>query len=140
MKMTVIWFFYRYFFVVDRSAVTGRFFRRLSGCVTVLFSCRHGERAAGQRSYRSARFCPSRGLPERGCISGKLKETLQFWVDLCKYKKYLKLIKYRQCKFKFQFCQTPVHTGCCSVTFKQLSTSVVTVSYSFNNSKLSRLL
>lgn len=25
MKMTFIWFFYRYFFVVDRSAVTGRF-------------------------------------------------------------------------------------------------------------------
>lgn len=115
MKMTFIWFFYRYFFVVDCSAVTGRF-SLSSECVTVLFSCRHGERAPGQRSHWSARFCPSRGLPERGCVSGKPKETLQFWVDLCEYKEYLKFINYRQCKFVKRQC-----TQVASVTFKQLS-------------------
>lgn len=72
-------------------------------CVTVLFSCRHGERAPGQRSHWSARFCPSRGLPERGCVSGKPKETLQFWVDLCEYKEYLKFVQ-------ISIRQTAVHT------------------------------
>ena len=78
----------------------------------MLFSCRNGERAPGQRSHWSARLCPSRGLPERGCVSGKPKETLQFWVDLCEYKEYLKFVQ-------ISIRQTAVHTG--SVTFKQLS-------------------
>ena len=53
--------------------------------MTVLSRFGHGERTAGKGSHRGARFRSSGGLSERRGIPGKLEETLQFRLDLCKY-------------------------------------------------------